>query len=109
MNPNTVYAEHYPLEVRAAVYCRLSKDDDQDGTSASIQNQKELLHRYCEEQGWRVAATFEDDGYTGLNMERPGLKRLDERPLPFGPELFADRPAIGGIFPAQPCTVYRPQ
>lgn len=76
MNPNTVYAEHYPLEVRAAVYCRLSKDDDQDGTSASIQNQKELLHRYCEEQGWRVAATFEDDGYTGLNMERPGLKRL---------------------------------
>lgn len=28
MNPNTVYAEHYPLEVRAAVYCRLSKDDD---------------------------------------------------------------------------------
>lgn len=76
MNPNTVYANPYPMEVRAGIYCRLSKDDDLDGTSASIQNQRELLSRYCEEQGWRLAGIYQDDGYTGLNMERPDLQRM---------------------------------
>lgn len=76
MNPNTVYAKPYPMEVRAGIYCRLSKDDDLDGVSASIQNQEELLSRYCEEQGWRLAGIYKDDGYTGLNMERPDLKRM---------------------------------
>ena len=61
MRTNTVYAEPYPQEVRAAIYCRLSKDDDLSGPSASIQNQRELLCRYCEEQGWRVAGIFQDD------------------------------------------------
>ena len=51
MRTDTVYAKPYPQEVRAAIYCRLSKDDDLSGPSASIQNQRELLCRYCEEQG----------------------------------------------------------
>ena len=76
MRTNTVYAESYPQEVRAAIYCRLSKDDDLSGPSASIQNQRELLCRYCEEQGWRVAGIFQDDGYTGLNMERPDFQKM---------------------------------
>ena len=76
MRTNTVYAEPYPQEVRAAIYCRLSKDDDLSGPSASIQNQRELLCRYCEEQGWRVAGIFQDDGYTGLNMERPDFQKM---------------------------------
>ena len=76
MRTNTVYAETYPQEVRAAIYCRLSKDDDQDGPSASIQNQRELLCRYCEEQGWRVAGIFQDDGFTGLNMDRPDFQKM---------------------------------
>ena len=61
---------------RAAIYCRLSKDDDLDGTSASIANQRDMLEKYCEKQGWEVAAVYQDDGYTGLNMERPDLKRM---------------------------------
>jgi len=48
MRTNPVYAEPYPQEVRAAIYCSLSKDDDLSGPSASIQNQRELLCRYCE-------------------------------------------------------------
>ena len=76
MKMNAVYAEPYPQEVRAAIYCRLSKDDDQDGPSASIQNQREMLCRYCEEQGWHVAGIFQDDGYTGLNMDRPDFQRM---------------------------------
>ncbi len=76
MRTNTVYAEPYPQEVRAAIYCRLSKDDDLSGPSASIQNQRELLCRFCEEQGWRVAGIFQDDGYTGLNMDRPDFQKM---------------------------------
>ena len=62
--------------VRAAIYCRLSKDDDLDGESASIANQRDMLEKYCEKQGWEVVAVYQDDGYTGLNMERPDLKRM---------------------------------
>ena len=61
---------------RAAIYCRLSKDDDLDGESASIANQRDMLEKYCEKQGWEVVAVYQDDGYTGLNMERPDLKRM---------------------------------
>ena len=48
-----------------------SKDDDLDGESASIANQRDMLETYCEKQGWEVVAVYQDDGYTGLNMERP--------------------------------------
>lgn len=61
---------------RAAIYCRLSKDDELQGESASIANQRDMLEAYCEKQGWEVVAVFQDDGYTGLNMERPDLKRM---------------------------------
>ena len=59
---------------RAAVYCRLSKDDDLQGESASIANQCDMLEKYCEKQGWEVVAVYQDDGFTGLNMERPDLQ-----------------------------------
>ena len=35
-----------------------------------------MLETYCQRQGWEVAAVYQDDGYTGLNMERPDLKRM---------------------------------
>ena len=76
MNTANVYARTDPREVRAAIYCRLSKDDDQEGPSASIQNQREMLCRYCDEQGWRVTGIFQDDGWSGLNMDRPDFQRL---------------------------------
>lgn len=62
--------------VQAAIYCRLSKDDDLQGESASIANQRDMLETYCKKQGWEVTAVYQDDGYTGLNMERPDLKRM---------------------------------
>ena len=61
---------------RAAVYCRLSKDDDLHGESASISNQRDMLEKYCDKHGWTVTAVYQDDGFTGLNMDRPDLKRL---------------------------------
>lgn len=62
--------------IRVGVYCRLSKDDDLQGESASIANQRDMLEKYCQRQGWEVVAVFQDDGFTGLNMERPDLKRM---------------------------------
>ena len=50
---------------RAAIYCRLSKDNDLDGTSASIENQRDMLEKFCEKQGWGGAAVYQDDGDTG--------------------------------------------
>ena len=61
---------------KAGIYCRLSKDDDLQGESASIGNQRELLTSVCKAQGWDVAQVYQDDGYTDLNMDRPGLQNL---------------------------------
>lgn len=63
---------------RAAIYCRLSKDDDLQGESASIANQRDMLEGYCRRQGWEVVKVYQDDGFTGLNMNRPDLKRMLE-------------------------------
>ena len=35
-----------------------------------------MLEKYCEKQGWGVVAVYQDDGFTGLNMERPDLQRM---------------------------------
>ena len=59
-----------------ALYERLSKDDEQQGESNSILNQRDMLEKYCEKQGWEVVAVYQDDGFTGLNMERPDLQRM---------------------------------
>ncbi len=61
---------------RVGIYCRLSKDDDLQGESASIANQRAMLEDYCNKQGWEVVAVFQDDGYTGLNMDRPDFQRM---------------------------------
>lgn len=62
-----------PLEenARAAIYCRLSKDDENEGDSSSIQTQKAMLENYCTAQGFKIVAIYQDDGFTGLNMTRP--------------------------------------
>ena len=65
---------------RAAIYCRLSKDDDLDGESASIANQRDMLEKYCEKQGWEVVAVYQDDGLdrksTRLNSSHPTTSRM---------------------------------
>ena len=63
-------------EKRAAIYCRLSKDDEQIGDSVSIETQKMLLTGYCKNQGLEIIDIYIDDGYSGLNFNRPSFKRL---------------------------------
>ena len=54
---------------RAAVYCRLSKDDDLQGESASIANQRDMLEKYCEKQGWEGKADWFPD-FAALRIRR---------------------------------------
>ena len=60
------------------IYCRLSNDDERDGESVSIENQKLLLQNYVRQRGWNEVDTYIDDGYSGTNFDRPGIKRLIE-------------------------------
>ena len=60
------------------IYCRLSNDDERDGESVSIENQKLLLQQYVRERGWNEIDVYIDDGYSGTNFNRPGVKRLIE-------------------------------
>lgn len=59
-----------------ALYCRLSRDDEQGGDSNSIVHQKEILSKYAKEHGFRNLETFVDDGYSGTNFNRPDFQRL---------------------------------
>ena len=58
------------------IYCRLSNDDERDGESVSIENQKLVLQRYVQERGWNLVDIYVDDGYSGTNFQRPGVQRL---------------------------------
>ena len=59
-----------------ALYTRLSSDDDLEGDSNSIKNQKLLLSEYAKENKFRNIRFYIDDGYSGSNFERPAFKRL---------------------------------
>ena len=61
---------------KAAIYCRLSKDDEQSGDSVSIETQKMMLTKYCVEHDIEIYNIYVDDGYSGLNFNRPAFKRL---------------------------------
>lgn len=59
-----------------ALYCRLSNEDDLDGESNSIQNQRALLQKYAEDHGFTNVRFFVDDGYTGTNFSRPAMQEM---------------------------------
>ena len=60
----------------AALYCRLSRDDNMDTESNSIQNQKKLLQKVAKEKGYTDTIFFVDDGITGTTMKRPGFQKM---------------------------------
>lgn len=62
--------------LRTALYCRLSKDDMMQGDSESIKTQKAMLSQYAKEHGFMVVEVYVDDGWSGLNFERPDFTRM---------------------------------
>ena len=60
------------------LYLRLSQEDEREGESLSIENQKLILEKYVTERGWKLIDEYIDDGYSGTNFNRPGVQRLLE-------------------------------
>ena len=65
-----------PAQKVAYLYERLSRDDELNGESYSIQNQKQLLEKVAKEKGFGKFVHFNDDGISGVTMERPGLQLM---------------------------------
>ncbi len=61
----------------AALYCRLSRDDELDGESNSIANQKKMLQKVATEYGYKKTVFFVDDGISGTTFERKGFQKME--------------------------------
>lgn len=61
-----------------ACYTRLSQEDELDGASGSILNQRDFLLKYCADNQFQNVRFFGDDGFTGVNFDRPGFNELME-------------------------------
>ena len=61
-----------------ALYCRLSRDDELQGESNSIQNQRRMLETYCKDHGLTNYRFFVDDGWSGANFDRPSFTEMME-------------------------------
>lgn len=59
-----------------ALYCRLSRDDELQGESNSISNQKRILESYAREHSLMPYQFFVDDGWSGANFQRPGFTEM---------------------------------
>lgn len=105
-----------------ALYERLSRDDDIVGESNSITNQKKYLEDYARRNGLGNIIHFTDDGYSGVNFNRPGFQSLiaeveagkigtiivkDMKPV--RPKLFASWILHRSDVPAEECAVHRHQ
>ena len=65
-----------PMDYHAALYIRLSKEDESEGPSQSVQNQESLLREFVQEHRLTVFDTYVDDGWSGTNFDRPSFQRM---------------------------------
>lgn len=62
--------------VKAALYMRLSRDDEYYGDSVSIETQRKIIREFVQENGFAVVDEYIDDGWSGTNFERPDFQRM---------------------------------
>ena len=65
-----------PMDYHVALYIRLSKEDENEGPSQSVTNQKSLLNEFVQQQRLAVYDTYVDDGWSGTNFDRPDFQRM---------------------------------
>ena len=65
-----------PMDYHAALYIRLSKEDESEGPSQSVQNQESLLREFVRQHRLSVYDTYIDDGWSGTNFDRPAFQRM---------------------------------
>ena len=63
----------------AAIYARLSREDAGADSSVSIESQIDMLTEYVADKGWNHAATYKDDGFSGISFERPAFEEMMSR------------------------------
>ncbi len=65
-----------PMAYRAALYIRLSKEDENEGPSESVTNQRSLLDDFVRQHRLTVYDTYIDDGWSGTSFDRPAFQRM---------------------------------
>ena len=65
-----------PIDYHAALYIRLSKEDESEAPSQSVQNQESLLREFVQQHRLSVYDTYVDDGWSGTNFDRPSFQRM---------------------------------
>ena len=60
------------------IYLRLSKEDENTGQSESIENQRTIVENFISNYNWNIVEIYIDDGFSGLNFNRPAFKRMLE-------------------------------
>lgn len=65
-----------PGDYHAALYIRLSKEDEGEGPSESVTNQQSLLNEFVRKHRLDVYDTYIDDGWSGTSFDRPGFQRM---------------------------------
>lgn len=63
---------------RTALYIRLSREDESQGESISVQTQRMMLRQYASEHRLIVVDEYIDDGWSGVTFDRPGFQRMIE-------------------------------
>ena len=65
-----------PMDYHAALYIRLSKEDENEGPSESVNNQQSMLTEFVRQHRLSVYDTYIDDGWSGTNFDRPSFRRM---------------------------------
>ena len=65
-----------PMDYHAGLYIRLSKEDESEGPSQSVQNQESLLREFVQQHRLSVHDTYIDDGWSGTSFDRPAFQRM---------------------------------
>lgn len=65
-----------PMDYRVALYIRLSKEDESEGPSQSVQNQESLLREFVQQHRLSVYDSYIDDGWSGTSFDRPAFQRM---------------------------------
>ena len=65
-----------PMDYHVALYIRLSKEDESEGPSQSVTNQKSLLDEFVKKHRLSVYDTYIDDGWSGTSFDRPDFQRM---------------------------------
>jgi len=65
-----------PMDYHVALYIRLSKEDENEGPSESVNNQKSLLDDFVKKHRLSVYDTYIDDGWSGTSFDRPDFQRM---------------------------------